>query len=130
MLTDRAFVGGLDPDADIDHTAGGLVDQTLAGRPIDDWTDADLSDYCDRYNIGWVVCWSEKTAKRFERFRRWEDATYATAPPVELRDGEAGRLIALHRKPTFALHGAAHWYSADSNRIVLTDVSRTISTSC
>ncbi len=42
VLTDRAYVGGLDPDADIEHTAGGLVDQTLAGRPIDDWTDADL----------------------------------------------------------------------------------------
>ena len=71
MLTGRAFVGGLDPDADIDHTAGGLVDQTLAGRSLDDWTDADLNDYCDAYNIGWVVCWSDKTAKRFERFRRW-----------------------------------------------------------
>ncbi len=121
VLTDRAFVGGLDPDADIDHTAGGLVDQTLAGRPIDDWTDADLDDYCARYNIGWVVCWSDKTAQRFERFRRGEGATDSPAP-VELRDGGPGRLVSLHREPTFALRGAAHWLSADCSRIVLTDV--------
>ena len=39
---------------------------------------------------------------------------------AELPDG--GRLFTLRRKPTFALHGAARWQSADSNRILLTDV--------
>ena len=103
MLTGRAFVGGLDPDAGIDHTAGGLIDQTLAGRPLDDWTDADLRDYCDHYNIGWVVCWSDKTAQRFERFRRWQDATDAAT--VDLRDGGPGRLVrcsASRRSPCTA----------------------------
>ena len=41
-LTGRAFVGGLDPEAAIEHTAGGLIDQTLAGRSLDDWKDAEL----------------------------------------------------------------------------------------
>lgn len=126
VLTGRAFVGGLDPEADIEHTAGGLIDQTLAGRPLDDWTDAELRDYCDHYNIGWVVCWSENTVKRFERYRRWEDETNPPteppSPPVDLQDDGVGRLFALRRKPSFALHGAAQWQSADSNRIVLTDV--------
>ena len=116
VLTGRAFVGGLDPDAGIEHTAGGLVDQTLGGRPLDDWTDADLRDYCERYNIGWVVCW---TAKAAERFARWSDMAEATA---DLRDGAAGKLFTLRRKPAFALHGSAHWQSADANRIILTDV--------
>jgi hypothetical protein len=115
LLTGRAFVGGLDAEAAIEHTAGGLIDQTLGGRPIDDWKDSELRDYCAHYNIGWVVCWSEKTTRRFER---WADAS-ATA---DLRDGGAGRLFSLRRKPAFALRGAAHWQSADSNRIVLTDV--------
>ncbi len=119
VLTGRAFVGGLDPDADIDHTADGLVDQTLKGRPIDDWTDAELSDYCDRYNVGWVICWSERTAKRFERFREWEEGT---EPAAALRDGGPGWLVTLRRKPSFALRGAAHWQSADANRVVLTDL--------
>jgi hypothetical protein len=122
VLTGRAFVGGLDPDAGIEHTAGGLIDQTLEGRPLDDWTDADLADYCERYNIGWVVCWSEKAAQRFDRFRRWEAGKDALEPAVELRDDGAGRLLALHRTPSFALQGAAHLQSADSCRIVLTDV--------
>jgi hypothetical protein len=116
LLTGRAFVGGLDPEAAIEHTAGGLIDQTLGGRPIDDWKDSELRDYCAHYNIGWVACWSEKTTRRFER---WADVTEAAA---DLRDGGAGRLFRLRRKPTFALRGAAHWQSADSNRIVLTDV--------
>jgi hypothetical protein len=115
-LTGRAFVGGLDPEAAIDPTAGGLIDQTLAGRPLDDWKDVELRHYCDHYNIGWVVCWSEKAARRFAR---WPDATEAA---VDLQDGGAGRLFTLKRKPTFALHGSARWQSADSNRIVLTDV--------
>ena len=114
-LTGRAFVGGLDPEAAIDLTAGGLIDQTLAGRSLDDWKDAELRHYCDHYNIGWVVCWSEKSTRRFER---WPDATET----VDLQDGGAGKLFKLKRKPTFALHGSARWQSADANRIVLTDV--------
>jgi hypothetical protein len=115
-LTGRAFVGGLDPEAAIEHTAGGLIDQTLAGRPLDDWKDVELRHYCDHYNIGWVVCWSEKAVQRFER---WEDVTETTA---DLQDGGAGKLFTLKRKPTFALHGSARWQSADANRIVLADV--------
>jgi hypothetical protein len=122
VLTGRAFVGGLDPDAAIEHTAIDLVDQTLAGRPLDDWTDADLADYCDHYNIGWVACWSGKTAERFERFRRTEPGADAEEAPAEMHDGGLGRLITLHRKPTFTLHGSAKIQSADSNRVVLTDV--------
>ncbi len=122
LLTGRAFVGGLDPDAAIEHTAGGLIDQTLAGRSLDDWTDADLRAYCDHFNIGWVVCWSENTGRRLQRYQRWADATDAGEPTAELRDGDAGRLFTLRRQPSFALHGSAQWQSADSNRIILTDV--------
>ena len=122
MLTGRAFVGGLDPDGGIDHTAGGLIDQTLAGRPLDDWTDAELRDYFDHYNIGWVVCWSEITAQRLRRFRQAADPTDAGGPTAELHDGGAGWLFPLRRRPSFALHGSAQWQSADCNRIVLTDV--------
>jgi hypothetical protein len=113
-LTGRAFVGGLDPEAAIEHTAGGLIDQTLAGRALDDWKDVELRHYCDHYNIGWVVCWSEKAVQRFQS---WPDVAETTA---DLEDG--GRLFTLKRKPKFALHGSARWQSADSNRIVLTDV--------
>src|SRR5262249_7258545 len=38
LLTDRAFVGGLDPDAGIEHATGGLANRMLAGRPVREWS--------------------------------------------------------------------------------------------
>jgi hypothetical protein len=113
LLTGRTFVGGLDPEAGIEHTAGSLLDDALAGRPLEDWTDAELSDYCRRLNIRWVVCWSERTANRFAR---WGEA----APATDL--GHGGRLFPLNRASSYTLIGAAHWRSADASRVVLTDV--------
>ncbi len=37
LLTERAYVGGLDPEAGIEHTANGLTDQVLLGRPLAEW---------------------------------------------------------------------------------------------
>ena len=34
----RAFMGGLDPEAGIEHTDSGFVDQMLAKRPLSEWT--------------------------------------------------------------------------------------------
>src|SRR5262249_16269150 len=39
LLTDRAFLGGLDAEAGIEHMYPSLVEQTLAGRHISTWTD-------------------------------------------------------------------------------------------
>lgn len=115
-LTHRSFVGGLDPDAGIEHTATGLCDQTLAGKPVRDWTDAELREYCQRYNIGWVLCWTNVSV---QRFAAWADAEAVTT----LTDGETGGcLFAIKRPVTFALAGAAHWQHADADQIVLSDV--------
>ncbi len=56
LLTERAYVGGLDPEAGIEYTANALADQCLAGKPVRDWSEGELREYCQRYNIGWVVC--------------------------------------------------------------------------
>jgi hypothetical protein len=114
LLTGRAFVGGLDPDAGIEHAACGLCDGVLAGRPLRDWTDAELRDYAARYNIGWVAA---STPAARARFAAWPDA----APAGELPGG-AGRLFALKRQPSYALVGTAVWRRADPDRIVLDDV--------
>src|SRR5262249_37666273 len=42
VLTGRVFLGGIDPDAGIEHATSGLVDQALAGRPLREWGDAEL----------------------------------------------------------------------------------------
>jgi hypothetical protein len=115
LLTGRAFFGGLDPDAGIEHATMGLNDQTLAGRPLREWTAPELHDYCQRYNVGWVVCWS---AAARERFSSWPEA----ARVIDLQDGETGCLFALQRQPSFALVGSARWIRADAHGILLGDV--------
>jgi hypothetical protein len=115
LLTGRAFIGGLDPEAGIEHVAAGLTDQAFAGRALDAWSDAELRDYCERYNVGWVVCWSE-TARR--RFKSWNE----TEAVADLRDDGAGTLFHVRRQPSFTLTGKARVLSADAGGIVLGDV--------
>jgi hypothetical protein len=117
VLTGRAFVGGLDSEAGIEHATSGLVDHRLAGRPVQDCSDAELDDYCRRYNIGWVVCWSDVSR---ERFSRWSSAGAAKSIPISA--SEDVMLIPVRRKPSFALTGSVRWRSADNRRILLADL--------
>jgi hypothetical protein len=117
--TDRFYMGGLDAEAGIEHTTNGLTDRFLAGRSVRDWRDEELNEYCQRYNIGWVACWSPAVR---ERFSQWEKAKRTTIlPPRETGESE-GCLFTVRRTPSFALVGSARWLAADSRRIVLTDV--------
>jgi hypothetical protein len=120
LLTGRSYVGGLDPDATIEHTTGGLVDGFLAGRCVTEWTDADIQEYCDRYNVGWVICSSTRSR---ERFVQWDGAGACIPLPPEEAGAARRVLIPLRRKPNFALRGSAHWACADPQRIVLDDVT-------
>jgi hypothetical protein len=117
LLTERAFVGGLEPRAAIEHLHVGLIEQKLAGQPIGTTSDAALADYCRRYNIGWVVAWSPEV---IARFRAWNEGVDEIA---RLVDGGEGVLLAL-RRPTrsFALKGQAQLLHADSRRITLANV--------
>ncbi|HEY7428781.1 MAG TPA: hypothetical protein VH682_31410 [Gemmataceae bacterium] len=120
LLTERAYIGGLDAESGIEHTANGLADALLMGKPVEDWREDELLLYCERYNIGWVVCWSPATCARF---RRWDKAEMtATLPPWNTGE-PPGRLFAIRRERySFALAGSAQWLSADARRIVLGDV--------
>jgi hypothetical protein len=114
LLTERAFIGGFGPDVCIEHAYPSLVDQKLAGRPIAGWSDQDLDDFCRRYNIGWVVCWSPAAVARF---RAWNGAQQT----VEVQDGQTGWLFTL-RPRSFVLKGQARWLQADHRHIALADV--------
>lgn len=116
LYTNRAYLGGLDTDAEIDHGQCALRDRCLNARPLAEWTDAELSAYCRWYNVGWVMCRSAGTIERWER--------HPSAKPVA-RLTEAGQpvvLFAIDRPHSFVLDGRAKWESADAKRIVLTDV--------
>ena len=116
VLTGRSFIGGLDPDAGIEHATASLVDQCLAGKPLRDWDNYQLRDYCQRYNVGWVVCWTDGAA---EHFRSWRpDAEFM----CDLQDGGRGQVFRINRRPNFALTGSARLVRADARHIVLEDV--------
>jgi hypothetical protein len=118
LLTDRAFLGGLDPEAHIEHSYASFTEGVLANHPIAEWSDASLMDFCQRYNVGWVVCHSPNSAARF---RNWSAAQGVSAWPVggQVR---GGWLFRIERTLSFALKGHARWLSADAERIVLADV--------
>lgn len=113
LWTGRAFIGGLDPEPEIEHLATGLNDQGLAGRPLREWSDTQLANYCDRYNVGWIVAWTAATQRRLDA---WPGVRRVT------NLGDAGRLYAVDRRPTYALVGQAELLHADAERIVLGDV--------
>jgi hypothetical protein len=127
VLTGRHYLGGLDPDAGIEYTADGLVGPTLAGKPLKEWSDRELADYCRKYNVGWVVCWSPAALARFDH---WEGARRTVALEDDgrgwlftlTRTSFAGRLFDVPRRRSFVLKGQARWLSADPSRIALADV--------
>jgi hypothetical protein len=115
LYTNRAYLGGLDVDAEIEHGYCALCNQNLNGRPLADWTDAELTAYCRWYNVGWVVC-RGRTAARWARY----PAAKAVANVTE--GGEPVALFAIDRPRSFVLSGTATWAAADARRVVLTDV--------
>jgi hypothetical protein len=119
ILTGRSFVGGLDADSHLEHAHAGLSGQQLAGQPLADWTDADLTGYCDRYNVGWIVCRCPATLQRLEQWAR-TDAAAQTATLV--LDGEPAYLFTVHRERSYVIRGQARWLQADCSHIVLGDV--------
>jgi hypothetical protein len=115
LLTGRSFVGGLDPDGFIEPSSICLTHQALEGRPIATWSDDQLEDYCRRYNVGWVVCWTPAVIQRFGAWPGCEKV-------VSVRDNIDGWLFRVKRTGNFALRGRAELLGADARFITLGDV--------
>jgi hypothetical protein len=121
VLTGRSFIGGLDPLGTIEHAAIGLVDHQmpgspLTGRPLAQWSDAELDGYCRRYNIGWIV---SRSAESAARFRNWPGAVEMAS----FSDDQPAVLFTLAKASrSFALKGQATVLHQDSHHITLTDV--------
>ena len=116
MLTDRAFLGGLDPDSGVEHSYCALCSRQLTGRMLADWSDGDLEVFCRWYNVGWVVARSPAAVERWGRF------PLAKAVASLTEGGFPVVVYALDRPRTFVLGGSANWESADARRIILTNV--------
>jgi hypothetical protein len=114
-LTDRVYLGGLDPAACVEHAFCGLRAGRLNGRPFAEWTTAERAEFCRRYNVGWVVC---RTAAAAD----WWASDPAAREVGRYQDGGRLVLFALDRQPSYVLAGSGRLESADRRRIVFTDV--------
>ena len=115
-LTGRAYLGGLDDDAGIEHSYCGLRYGKLNGRSLAEWSDADLTAFCHWYNVGWVVCRSPGAAERWSRFP-------IARPVARLKEGGQPVVVfVLDRPRSFVLSGSAKWEEATPRRIALSDV--------
>ncbi|HVK16034.1 MAG TPA: hypothetical protein VM533_03735 [Fimbriiglobus sp.] len=115
VLTDRAYLGGLDPDACVEHSFCGMRDGRLNGRAFDDWTPFERSEFCRRYNVGWVVCRSPEAVG-------WWSRDPSAKEVGRFRDGDEVVLFELARPRSFVLTGKATWERADRRKVVLADV--------
>jgi hypothetical protein len=115
MLTHRAYLGGLDPEARIEHAFANLVQQDLAGKPIERWRDEELANFMRRYNVGWVACRSHAVVSRFQA---WSEAELVAGP-----EGTGGNWIFRLQPRSFVLQGQARVVQADWRSIVLADLA-------
>lgn len=113
-LTQRPFLGGLAPEVSIDHQHARLADGKLVGRPIGQWSDEELSQFFDRYNVTRVICRTPESIARFRLLR-------SAALVAEFRD-QAGVMFAIDRRPTYVLKGGAVVTQMDWKRVALSDV--------
>jgi hypothetical protein len=114
MLSERAFLGGLDPETSIEHAVVSLTSSRLMGRPLADWSNSELEDFSRLYNVGWVVCRSSETAGRF---LSCEGAKLLT-PDVS---ATVRSLIQLQPR-SYVLRGQGRLIHADFRYLALADV--------
>lgn len=121
IYTGRSFVGGQYQVTPLPHHHVALGDFNLAGRAIDAWRPEDLRDYLRRYNVGWLVCWSQRTravahrlpfAKPMGALRRHSTRSDENAYEIFRLDTESGWLA----------RGKGRVVAATLNRIELVDV--------
>jgi hypothetical protein len=116
-LTNRIFLGGLDPDASLEHTFCGMRHGRLAGRAFTEWTLSERADFCRRYNVGWVLCRTPEAAAWWTT-----DSTARVIGRFPDGNGSEQVLFELNRPRSFVLSGQATVERMDRGRIILTDV--------
>lgn len=147
----RAFIGGLYHMAFITHhRAASFGDYALGGRRVDAWPPNELNDYCRRYNVGWVVCWSPLSQFWFDMHpdaRHVATLPRPATPGREVMPNEAQwraiakragvdvanrymaegvnhyRVYRVERPHSYFLEGSGRVAAFDYNRVELADVN-------
>lgn len=114
LLTQRWYLGGL--HARLEHRYCVLRAGHWLGRPLHQWTDAELTEWLRWFNIGWIVTRSEESLQRWQR--------YAGARLLwQQHDGQGPlALLEISRPHSYLLTGRAEKVWGDCDRIVLEEV--------
>jgi hypothetical protein len=84
---------------------------TLRGRPVAGWSDPNLHELLARYNVRYVLCWSDAAKQRFARLPQ--------STPVGVRDKFA--LFRLETPPSWFFEGGGR-LELRGRRIVLSQL--------
>jgi hypothetical protein len=95
LRTSCALLGGLDPEAGVEHSYCAMCSRQLTGRALCEWSDSELMDFCDWYNVGWVV------ARSPAAIERWDKLPRAKAIARLSEDGQPVVLYVLDRLRTY-----------------------------
>jgi len=66
-MLERELIGGPYPGADVLHHRVTFLDGKILLKPVHEMSDDELGDIFSRYNVGWVLSFSPKAVKRFDR---------------------------------------------------------------
>jgi hypothetical protein len=116
LYTNCAFLGGLDPESGVEHSYCAMCSRQLNGRALCEWSDCDLLAFCQWYNVGWVV------ARNPSAIERWSKLSEAKPLAQLTENGQPVVFYALDRPKSYILKGTANWESANTRRIILTNV--------
>ena len=115
MLTQRNFLGGLDPDASFEYSYCQLRGNMLNGRRLSEWSSDDRAELFQRYNIGWIVCRSDAAS-----------AWCRNDPSIQFveRYHDNGELLLFKivRQSSYVLVGTGSLVRANSDEIVFSDL--------
>jgi hypothetical protein len=114
LLTGRYYLGGLDPQASIEHGYGCLSQHCLADRPLESWSEAELNDFYRRYNVGWIVCRSRASLSCLKN--------YPEAQPILFVHANEPRYLFELKPQSFVLRGQARLLEANTSHIALADL--------
>jgi hypothetical protein len=115
-LTNKQYLGGLEPESRMEHFYARLVDGKLAGKDIRFWTDDQLDHFFKRYNAGRIVARSEAAISRLRNYPN------AFEEKIDQLDHLPIRFFTLGRQPSFFLKGKGRIVELSYRRIVLADL--------
>lgn len=112
LLVRRELIGGPLTNAFLVHHYATFQDGRLLDRSILEYSDQALAEVLDRYNVGWIVCWSEFSKSRLR-----------THPALDLVSDFGGLWVfVVRRRHGFFLEGKGE-ISAGFDRLELSGLT-------